>query len=620
MSEAVAAVRFDISAETAKLQEGVRKANAILAQLRGQATGIEAAFSRLGSMLAGVFAVSSITTFIGHAVEAGAKVDDLAAQAGLTTVEFQELAFALRKAGVEQEAMSAAFAVFGRNLSDLNRGTGSLLDFTRRFAPALGEQLRGVRDTSEAFRILVSFLGTLTDRTDQLRVAQVALGRQGSRLAVEAASIGDGLNAARLAAHRANVVFSEEQAAALETAQQSWRDLGNAITVTTGKIIAALVTMGTRPRVVDAEGLQAQIDMLTQVRDRAGLAGQSVQRLDRDIARLRLRLEESRHAADNFLGQMGQPAPPPPSGIEDTDRIKAAQAALQLLQSRLQAIPPAAFQMSAAFRQALGASIAVINLTADVEQRGAMATAAANQMRLQAYQAYTAALGASLPLQEQHAMRVAQINLAIQDQAMRQLALNQANLDYQTGLMNLATQMGAVVTPMEAYRLKLEQIAQTIRANPELAGRMAGANTRAAATMVAAYAGAANDIAGNLSQMFQKNKGLSAAAAIISGLAGAARAIEIYGPTPWGWAAAASAAALGVANAAKIMSQSESGTGAPSSGGGQAPPEAPQMSTSQAFTISVAPGRYSHDEVMQIIADINDRVQNGATLISTQVR
>ena len=89
--------------------------------------------------------------------------------------------------------------------------------------------------------------------------------------------------------------------------------------------------------------------------------------------------------------------------------------------------------------------------------------------------------------------------------------------------------------------------------------------------MVATYAGAASDIAGNLSQMFQKNKGLAAAAAIISGLAGAARAIEIYGPTPWGWAAAASAAALGVANAAKIMSQSESGTssggGAPAAGG-----------------------------------------------------
>ena len=71
--------------------------------------------------------------------------------------------------------------------------------------------------------------------------------------------------------------------------------------------------------------------------------------------------------------------------------------------------------------------------------------------------------------------RSLQINLAIADQGMKQLALNQAQLDYQLGLLNLATSMGAVISPMEQYRLKLEQINQTIRANPELASRAAGA-------------------------------------------------------------------------------------------------------------------------------------------------
>jgi hypothetical protein len=278
--------------------------------------------------------------------------------------------------------------------------------------------------------------------------------------------------------------------------------------------------------------------------------------------------------------------------------------------------------MGDAFRQALGAQVNLINLTADAEQRGGLISAAANQMRLQAYQAYVAALGASMPLQEQYNMRVAQINLAIADTAMKQLALNQAQLDYQMGLMNLASQMGAVVTPMEAYRLKLEQIAQTIRSNPELAGRMAGANTKAAATMIGAYAGAASEIASNLSQMFQKNKGLAAAAAIISGLAGAARAIEIYGPTPLGWALAASAAALGVANAAKILSQSEDGRGG-SAASSVAPTvqqnQAPQMQQSQALQIMLPQGRYTHEEVMTIIEGINERVQNGATLISTKI-
>jgi hypothetical protein len=83
-------------------------------------------------------------------------------------------------------------------------------------------------------------------------------------------------------------------------------------------------------------------------------------------------------------------------------------------------------------------------------------------------------------------------------------------------------------------------------------------------------------------------------------------------------------AAAGAAQIGAIKNTSLSGGGSvPSVGGGSGAAvsqEAGPAAPSQALTISIAPGRYSHEEVEAIIEGINERVQNGATLISTEVR
>jgi hypothetical protein len=38
------------------------------------------------------------------------------------------------------------------------------------------------------------------------------------------------------------------------------------------------------------------------------------------------------------------------------------------------------------------------------------------------------------------------------------------------------------------------------------------------------------------------------------------------------------------------------------------------------MTINLAPGMYTHDQVQQLIEQIQDRIDNGATLIATKVK
>ncbi len=84
---------------------------------------------------------------------------------------------------------------------------------------------------------------------------------------------------------------------------------------------------------------------------------------------------------------------------------------------------------------------------------------------------------------------------------------------------------------------------------------------REQAAKVAAWSGFAADSMGILGMLFEHNKKIAKAEAIISGLAGAAKALEIYGPTPWGYAAAATSVAFGIARASQIGSVSIGGGG-----------------------------------------------------------
>lgn len=562
----IGALRFVIGADTADFESGVKKAQSALTGFVGGQIG--SALTRVGGMIAGAFAIDALINFASRAVDTGAAIGQLAQTAGLGVIQFQELQFALRGSGVQGEQMSQAFAMLSRNLSDLNRGTGPLLDFIRRFAPSLEQQLRGVTDVSQAFEILTRFTAGLTSEQDRLRVAQAAGGEQMGRLMQEAVRLGGSLNDLRQQAHDAGRVLTEEQIAALRDAKQAYSDFGDQLLVLTGRFVAWIVEQN---RLIASLNTGA-----TTAREGLQTLGGTATVTQTPLRSLQLTIENLTHdlnllnqQAGNFTQAIGKIGTG--TSALSTDQIKAAEGELQLLMARLQMLPPQMTFVATNFAAAWNQMATVMRQANATD--AAIEAARINMLRQQD-QARIQALGNAMTVQEQlqrREMEIAfarQTNLITETEAQR--ALNQARFEFADSQIRMAQSLGVVLTPMEQFEAQLNRITAAEERGAISAQAAARAHQMAAVAMVGSYVNAAGDIANNLSQVFGKNKAIAAAAAIISGLAGAVRAIEIYGPTPWGWAAAASAVALGVANAAKIRATSENGSASAATSGGAA--------------------------------------------------
>lgn len=155
------------------------------------------------------------------------------------------------------------------------------------------------------------------------------------------------------------------------------------------------------------------------------------------------------------------------------------------------------------------------------------------------------------------------------------------------------------LTPYEKWERKIKEL----RAEFAKAGGdqdlLRVAVVKATAGMVAAYAEMAASFVGGFAQLFQalgaKNKqmfelgkALGIAQATISTFAGAAKALEIYGPTPLGFAMIASAIAAGLAQVVKITQTKYSPSAA--TGGSFMVPGGQMGVDTKTFSLALAPG------------------------------
>lgn len=567
----IGALRFVLGADTAELEAASGKASAAMraAARAGEIAGqhITAAFTRMAGALAGALAVDRLIQFAGQSLELASTIRRMSDMAGLTTTQFQELQFALRETGIQGEQMGAAFGAFSRNLSDLQRGTGPLLDFLRQSAPQFISQFQRVRDVNEAFTVLAGILSRARNTHDGLRLAQAAGGEQMARLAQEAARLGTSLDRARQEAHEAGHVLGETQVEQLRKAHQAWTDFGNWVVIQSGRILAAIQSIGTAPA-PDVSAIVANISRLEGIISRL-TEGTAMWR--QRVAELRAEQEKLNNAIGAALALSTTVTPEPGADAWTAQRnaVKALQGELSLYMARLQQMPQTMEFVSSAY--------------------------AAAWERMRAVMVASGETAASI--------EAARLNLLMQQE--------QARL---TGMQSL----GLTLSIEEQYQQSLRLSNSLMERGIITAEERARANQLAALRSAGAWASAAQNIAGTLAGAFSENKAFAVANVIISTAAGIMKALEIQGPL--GWAQAAAIAAAGVAQLSKINStQMGSGASAPSvSGGGATDPA--QAAPSQSFTVNLSGDRrYTHEEVAAIIEGINERVGNGVTLIATKV-
>jgi len=128
-------------------------------------------------------------------------------------------------------------------------------------------------------------------------------------------------------------------------------------------------------------------------------------------------------------------------------------------------------------------------------------------------------------------------------------------------------------------------------------------------------------MASTLTTVFSKNKAAAIAAAIISTAVGISNAMAgppTGPPWPYNMAQAALVAASGAAQIAKISSTSMGGggsaptvSGAAAGGGG----DAGQGQAAQMMTVNLHGSRFSRDEVLDLIEQINEARADGAQLV-----
>lgn len=146
-----------------------------------------------------------------------------------------------------------------------------------------------------------------------------------------------------------------------------------------------------------------------------------------------------------------------------------------------------------------------------------------------------------------------------QEKLDAQLKLLEAQRDQELAAVESTSAEAAAIRIK--YEKKIERAtAENAKARIAIA-RLEASQKRELALSIAA------DVVGSLDTIFGENKAFAIAQAIISTLVAVNRALEIYGPTPWGYAAAAAAALKGFATVRQIQS-TQKGGGATSAAGG----------------------------------------------------
>lgn len=177
----------------------------------------------------------------------------------------------------------------------------------------------------------------------------------------------------------------------------------------------------------------------------------------------------------------------------------------------------------------------------------------------------------------------------------------------------------ADTSPFVTYQSQMDMINDLLERGKISMGEWANAAIRAKAQVAAAALGLAGQLGGALATMFGDSKSFAIANAIISTAEGIAKAISIYGPTPWGMAAAGVAAATGAAQIATIQRTNPGSTtkptvsgsgGAISAANGNAPSQ-----SAQAVNITLQGQVYSRESVEMLIEQINEATSDGNKLI-----
>ena len=215
-----------------------RELRKIETQAMGAAGRIEKAMGRVGGAFKG-FAAGAIgalgfqqlATAAQSAIKSIADIGDAATKLGLTTDEYQELAFAAQLAGVETSALAAGMKKLAVNSSEAARGNGTLGEILKLNNISIKDANGNLLSQTEIMKRVAELVRNAASEQDQAAIAQAAFGKSGIELMGILQDGAAGVAAAMGAAKEDTIKFTAEQIAAAQRFDDEIDTLINTVSV-----------------------------------------------------------------------------------------------------------------------------------------------------------------------------------------------------------------------------------------------------------------------------------------------------------------------------------------------------------------------------------------------------
>lgn len=189
----ISTLTVDLTANTTKLDTSlatsVRTIKGHVSAIQDSVDSVKHAFEAFGIGLG----VAEITNFIEETIKSAAELKNLAAQAGVTTEQFQVLKFAAGEAGVAQDQMETAVSRLTRSIGEAATGSKPAIDAFNRISVGVLDTQGKVRPTVAVLQDLAKRLAEIPDPALRAATETALFGRAGQDLDQMLGQLSNGL-------------------------------------------------------------------------------------------------------------------------------------------------------------------------------------------------------------------------------------------------------------------------------------------------------------------------------------------------------------------------------------------------------------------------------------------
>lgn len=531
-SSVIGALRVDLGLNSAQFSAGLKDAQGALGKFGTVAARGFTAVAAAATVAAGALALAT-----GRAIKHADALNKASQQAGVAVEALSRLEYAAKFSDISLEQLTGGLQKLSRAMVEAAQNGGS--QAASAFA-ALGVSIRdsagNLRDTDAVFSDLSGVFSQIEDGAVKTSLAIRLFGKSGAELLPLLNEGADGLARYGARADELGVTISGATAAAADKFGDTLDDVSEILGGVVNQVMAAALPalQSLADTLASPEFAEAAKTLATNIISALNLVVQAVTATTNAISSL-----------------MGDPVMTTPySGADKNNAMSSLRGQLGSHASN----PWRRSQDPASFYSGFGFTDGQIN----VAQPGASKT------------------GPDL----------SKYLLDLEGVKAAQQAANAETQMFNAMLSDMQPFLEGTQDPFAELQSNLDKLGALLNEGKIDWETYGAAVVKVQANMVAGVAGLAGQLTGALGQIFEDNKAIAVAGAIVNGIESVSKTLATYGATPWGFAAAAIAGTTAALNVANILSTTKTSKSMPgTSGGGSAAAASAQMSSAINLTI-----------------------------------